>query len=263
MRAPSAVLRHAAFSLRFARRLSAPVPYLLHEASPGRSIRTYRLSDSGVAVVVRHHTGDIGTLDEIFSQEVDRPPAEVTEALSSLGRPIVVADLGANVGLFSAYALTQFEVQELIAIEPDPVNFEVLERCAAANRDRALWQLVPAAASNRDGEVPFLGGMDAMSRVGEGGETDARVPEVDVFDALDGADLLKVDIEGSEWRILKDPRMAGLGVRAVVLEYHPRGCPGDDAEEEARALLARAGFRVLDHVRLGIPGHGTLWGLRR
>lgn len=213
-------------------------------------------------MVVRHHTGDIGTLDEIFSQEVDRPPAEVMEALSSLGRPIVVADLGANVGLFSAYALTQFEVERLLAIEPDPVNFEVLEWCAAANGDRARWQLVSAAASNGDGEVPFVGGMDAMSRVGEAVDTDTRVPAVDVFQLLEEVDLLKIDIEGSEWPILADPRMAAVEARVVVVEYHPRGCPGADAEEEARRLLARAGFRVLDHVRLGIPGHGTLWGLR-
>jgi FkbM family methyltransferase len=254
-------VRHAVFSLKFARRLSSPASYLLHEASPSRSIRAYRLRDSEVALVVRHHTGDIGTLDEIFSQEVDRPPPPVMRALQSLGRPLVVGDLGANVGLFASYVLSRFDVDRLVAFEPDPVNFELLERCALANQDLARWELAPAAACNRDGEVPFLGGRDAMSRVGEAAETDVRVRAVDVFGELEGVDLLKIDIEGSEWPILEDPRMAELGARAVVLEYHPAGCPGSDAETEARALLARAGYRVLDHLRLGIPGHGTLWAL--
>jgi FkbM family methyltransferase len=261
MRAPSAVLRHAAFSVKFARRLSSPWLYLLHEASPSRSIRTYRMRDSGVAVLVRHHTGDIGTLDEIFSQEVDRPPPAAMQALRSIGRPLVVGDLGANVGLFASYVLSRFDVDRLVAFEPDPVNFELLRRCALANQDLARWELTSAAARNRDGEVPFLGGQDAMSRVCDASETDARVRAVDVFGELDGIDLLKIDIEGSEWPILEDPRMAELGVRVLVLEYHPAWCPGPDAETEARNLLGRAGFRVLDHVRLGIPGHGTLWAL--
>ena len=45
----------------------------------------------------------------------------------------------------------------------------------------------------------------------------------DVLGQIAEADLVKMDIEGGEWGILADPRIARQ--RALVLEYHPRGLP--------------------------------------
>ena len=49
---------------------------------------------------------------------------------------------------------------------------------------------------------------------------------VDVFATLEGhVALLKIDIEGAEWAILEDPRLAALDAEAIVLEWHAMGCP--------------------------------------
>ena len=51
----------------------------------------------------------------------------------------------------------------------------------------------------------------------------SKSPRVDVFPYLAAADLVKIDIEGSEWEILADARFAGIAARVLVLEYHPQG----------------------------------------
>src|SRR5204863_1001831 len=66
------------------------------------TVETYRLRHSDVRVAVRHHTADLMVLDEVFSQREYAPPDPVASALNAL-RPLRVADLGANIGVFGAW----------------------------------------------------------------------------------------------------------------------------------------------------------------
>jgi len=75
------------------------------------------------------------------------------------------------------------------------------------------------------------------------------------------ADLVKVDIEGGEWDILLDPRFAQNPPRAIVLEYHPHLCPGDDPRAAAQEALARAGLSMAP-IWHRADGYGMLWAWR-
>jgi hypothetical protein len=88
------------------------------------------------------------------------------------------------------------------------------------------------------------------------------VPAVDVFPFLEDVDLLKIDIEGAEWRLLADPRFASVPARAIALEYHPHDCPDADPGTLARRLLAEAGYQTLETEFDLPPGHGMLWAWR-
>ena len=57
---------------------------------------------------------------------------------------------------------------------------------------------------------------------------------------------LKIDIEGSEWRLLEDPRFAGLRFLATILEWHPAGAPTGDPRTAAHDALQNAGFTTRD-----------------
>jgi hypothetical protein len=72
------------------------------------------------------------------------------------------------------------------------------------------------------------------------------------------ADLLKMDIEGSEWPILADKRMRDLKSLVLVMEFHKAGCPSPPSAAAARSLLERAGFEV-DLVAENYWGHGLMW----
>ena len=68
------------------------------------------------------------------------------------------------------------------------------------------------------------------------------VEVVDVLPEVVAADFLKIDIEGGEWPILADRRFRDVRARALVMEYHRMGSPGEDAAAEASRLLRDAGF---------------------
>jgi FkbM family methyltransferase len=221
----------------------------------------YRLRRSGVAIALRHHTGDVLVLDEIFSQLEYEPPSEAQPALAALRAPTVV-DLGANVGLFGAWLLGRYPDATIVAVEADPANAAVHRRTIEANDLGGRWSLVEGFASTQAGVVGFAGGEHATSRAGKGARS-IDVPTVDVFPELARADLVKIDIEGAEWALLADPRFAALRPRVLVLEYHEEGCPGPDPARAAEEALRASGLQVVHGSRKPQFGAGIVWALSR
>ncbi|MGJ4892997.1 FkbM family methyltransferase [Bradyrhizobium sp. HKCCYLRH3099] len=69
----------------------------------------------------RRGTSDLWVFNQIFVQREYR-------CLDNLTNPSLIVDLGANVGYSSAYFLSHFPKSYVIAVEPDPANFEILRR---------------------------------------------------------------------------------------------------------------------------------------
>lgn len=229
--------------------------FAFREATGSRAVHRYRLRESGLVAVVRHGTPDVPTLDEVFYQRQYELPEAVLARLEPGAR---IVDLGANIGLFGLFVEPRVQDVRLTALEPDPANFAVLRACRDANG--LGWTLVEAAAATRAGTVPFTAGRFSLSQVGPGDAT-SEVEAVDAFEHLREADLAKIDIEGSEWELLADERLAPAGPRALVLEYHPRHAPGADATAEVRRLLASAGYET-GPPRPTAEGHGVIWAWR-
>jgi FkbM family methyltransferase len=243
---------------RIAPNLREPIRFCLRQITRRRGTRSYRLRGSDVRIFVRHSTGDLITLEEVLAERQYAPPAALAGVLAGNGRPLEVADLGANIGLFSAWVMTQWPDAHIVAFEPDPANAGVLAETVRANGGRA--EIVRAAAAPHAGELRFQAGELAASRVvDEGG---IAVEAVDAFPYLERADFVKIDIEGGEWALLRDPRFAALKARALVVEYHPHLCPAPDPRAHAEALLTGAGWK-LQHMDFDMPpGHGVIWAWR-
>jgi FkbM family methyltransferase len=227
--------------------------FVRNELRPGPATATYRLRGSGVAVAIRHHTGDVMVLDEIFSQCEYRPPPDV--ALPNVSSAV---DLGANIGLFGAWLLGLIPNARVVAYEPDPGNAAVHRLAIETNGLGDRWRLVEAFAGTKAGTTSFVAGLYAVSHEGEG----IDVPVVDVLPELAEADLVKIDIEGAEWAILADPRFRELRAKVVVLEYHAEGCREPDPAAAAERALAEAAYEVYHAGRKPAFGAGILWGLR-
>jgi FkbM family methyltransferase len=223
---------------------------------------TYQLRDSGVSVTLRHHTGDVMVLDEIFSQREYELPEPVEEVLARTSGPLNVVDLGANIGLFGAWLLGRFPNARIVGFEADPGNAAVHRSTIAANGNADRWRVIEAFAAPAAGRVPFAAGSHATSHESRGEEA-IEVEAVDVFDHLDGVDLLKIDIEGSEWTLLADSRFAEISANVVVVEYHTDGCPYPDPAEAAKATLDAAGYEVVFGTTKPAYGAGLMWGFRR
>jgi FkbM family methyltransferase len=151
--------------------------------------------------------------------------------LKNLKNVDLVIDCGANVGYSSAYFLTQFPACRVIAVEPDPQNFAMLQTNLAPYGDRAalhragIWSH-PAELVIDD--VPYRDGRQWTRQVrerrpGESGGLQA----IDIGALLNQAhvpriSLLKMDIEGAEVVVFSDSRHRSWldRVDAMAVELH-------------------------------------------
>jgi FkbM family methyltransferase len=228
------------------------------------TIGRYHLRDSGLAIHVRHHVlEDLATLVQTFSKGHYVAPPDVRRVLERLGRPLHAMDLGANIGMFGAWFLSQWPDGRVTAYEADPDNARVHELTTAANRGVARWELVAAAAGTSDGEVRFASGHATNSRLARDDDYDAlTVPQHDVIARARDVDFLKVDIEGAEWALVHDPRFSELSAAIVAFEYHRERCPDRDPLMAATQALERAGYHVVPGDLDAEPGEGMVWGWR-
>ena len=266
-----------------ARLVRPALGYAARELSGDRRAHRYVLRCGDRVVFLRHNTTDASILEEIFAARIYQPPQPVQAALRGLGRPLRIADLGANVGLFGLFAFERWQCERLTAFEPHPENAALQRRTIAANRLQDRWRLIEACAFTADGKLPFARDHHSDSRMtadtlaSENGDPahDTPAPDdpahspdgrelvaaVDALPLLADADLLKIDIEGGEWALLADPRFAELPATAIAVEYHPHLAPGHDARAHARRELERNGFTALE-VFHDPRGHGMLWAWR-
>lgn len=252
---------YVAHALR-SRAVRPSLPFFLGEAR-GRGSRDYTVRANGARIHIEHGTTDAATMDQAFVQRVYEPTPEAAAALDALGRPPVVLDLGANVGMFGVWAQRRWPGARVIAVEPLPRNVELLRNQLALALEPGTFEVVAAAASTADGEVTFGGGPFTNGRILDDGEGGITVPARDTFALADGIDLLKLDIEGGEWPVLADPRFSAALAPVVMLEHHAAGAPvGATPEESAQRALDEAGYEARRTVTEG-PGAGILWGVRR
>jgi FkbM family methyltransferase len=256
-------MRQRTRAVRRAKLVSEPARFLFWELVPGpQRAACYTRPQSGLTVCLRHHSPDLYGLDQVFLSEVYRPPPRVMDILKAIDRPLRAIDLGANIGLFGVYLRESFPDSYITAFEPDPFNVPVLERCIEANGGRSKWKLIEACASTEDGRLPFEAGRFLESQIAPRGSPSAQsVAAVDVFPHLDGADLVKIDIQGGEWEILADPRFAGIEAAAVALEYHPQLCPHLTPRDAVTRRLEDARYRIAPFKEKA-PGLGELWAWR-
>jgi FkbM family methyltransferase len=184
-----------------------------------------------------------------------------------------VVDLGANVGYFATRAARLAE--RVICYEPVPDNFSLLERNLEG---RANVECVRAAASDKAGTLriyrPDSPGLTAVhsafpemgGHMTESYDEAPCIPLDELFarHRVERCDLLKVDVEGSEYAILygaADPTLAR--VERVYGEYHDVGADDPRTRIGAFADFLRGhGFAVEVEPKGGKTNQGMFWAAR-
>jgi FkbM family methyltransferase len=144
----------------------------------------------------------------------------------------VCLDIGANIGMVSLYLTWLYPDMQILAIEPDPDTFAVLEKNIAHNQLKNVTA-VHCAVSDTEGELvfyvhPHIKGSLKMSTYARKGMTkEVRVPARRLSDILTeqkitAIDFAKIDIEGAEWQVLEDLTKTGWlpKINQAVIEYH-------------------------------------------
>jgi FkbM family methyltransferase len=180
----------------------------------------------GTPVPVKFHPIDAGHYADLMTP---REPA-VMRAIADLATPgTTVWEVGSNVGYFTTIMGKLVGPQgRVFAFEPDPGSHAQLLTNAKLN---GLDTIRPFtfALGDADGEFRLRSNPNPASGVHriEAGENGIPVrvrvgDEVRTRESLPVPNLLKVDVEGAEYRVLKGLRetLAHPDCRAVVVEVH-------------------------------------------
>ncbi|MFC1680147.1 FkbM family methyltransferase [Elusimicrobiota bacterium] len=143
-----------------------------------------------------------------------------------------VVDCGAHIGLFAVHAAKRCPKGKVVAVEPSPLNLELLreniERNGLENVTIHPWAL---AGRTGKGEIHFSSeyASDYVISPVIGKATSMTLPvefhtldELFEREAIDACQLLKVDIEGSELEAFKSGRRALAVSSQLLLEIHLR-----------------------------------------
>lgn len=130
----------------------------------------------------------------VFTRTGDRFQYELLRAAMSLCREKRVAvDVGAHVGSWARALEQHFEA--VLAFEPEPANF----RCLRANTTRTLAFNVALGDAPGEAGIAKHGANSGCWNLTPG--NDIRIETLDSFN-LEALDLLKLDVEGYEGRVL-------------------------------------------------------------
>jgi FkbM family methyltransferase len=190
----------------------------------------------------------LGLIQEIW---LDRCYADESPDRTSSG---VIVDIGAHVGVFTAWAATQYKGCRVVALEPSSRMCAALRENVAASRLRDVT-VVQAACGARAGEATLYArgaeGMNSLYPKDNYGSAFQSLETVrvmtldDVFHrfAIERCALLKLDCEGAEYDILFNAADVTLDrVERIAMEYHVGLAPG--GPKALRDFLDVRGFSV-------------------
>ena len=180
-------------------------------------------------------------------------------------------DIGANIGAAAIWFAGLNADVEIACVEPDPRNVELLRENLELNRiEAAVFQ---AAVSDTSGEgtlgISADTGWSALEdpsrNARSGSQQSITVRTMSVTEILDSlrwptVDLVKIDIEGGEYRLLASGADWLPRVGAVLMELHGIGGP-----LSASRTLAAFGWRmapvsaVAERTYFAAPAESDVW----
>lgn len=190
----------------------------------------------------RHYTLQVTDMLSVAWQIHEFFTDERMKFISTNDQPLIV-DCGSNVGVSLIYYKALYPRARVIGFEPAPEVFECLEANVEQNDLHGIELHQKAVWVNTDGVSFSSDGADggAIDNA-KGNDEVATVRLRDVLLQHEHIDLLKVDIEGAETKVLQDCDDALKRVHYLYVEYHSFS---DQAQElhALLAVLAKNGFR--------------------
>lgn len=155
-----------------------------------------------------------------------------------------IIDCGANVGFSVAYFKMRFPQAKILAFEPDPENFALLQK-NLAHATFSNIELRKQAVAENAGQVAFVGNATVGGIIESGHlKNSFFVEAVKLSDEItEIVDILKMDIEGAEAGVLHELASSNKLpiIKNIIMEYHYTA-DNQNALGESLALLARNGF---------------------
>lgn len=158
-------------------------------------------------------------------------------------KPVII-DCGANMGLSVLYFSKKHPNAEIIAFEPDETVLPFLEKNIQSQEIKNV-KLYKKAVWTEEKELEFFTDNGLGGRVGikYKNQTSKKIKSLRLRDFLNQPIvMLKIDIEGAEYNVIKDCEDKLYNVQHIFLEYHSFY----DEEQHLQCILSifkRQGFR--------------------
>lgn len=155
-----------------------------------------------------------------------------------------IVDCGSNIGLSIIYFKTLFPKAHVVGFEPDPQVFKILSKNINGFKYENV-ELINKALSDQETEMEYFSEGADGGRLEMSGENMKKitVSTTKLSNFLKRkVDLLKIDIEGYETKILKESAELLVNVNSVFIEYHS-SCQHPQTLDEILLILKNAGFR--------------------
>lgn len=165
-------------------------------------------------------------------------------------------DIGSHVGVHACAAKSLVgETGRVVCVEPNATILPYLETNLEVDNDKR--RILNFALSDHDGEQAFVSpGNDkaAYAHLAESLADDSTIVRTRTFDSLVSslqghADLVKVDIEGSEYQLFKNsPSALSTSESAFIVEMAKENLErSGSSTEELENLIRQAGFQITSY----------------
>ena len=198
---------------------------------PPGEIRAHKLFNKSLyfysATELLHGLKEI-FIEHIYKQELCETP--------------YIIDCGANIGMSVIYMKELYPKSQIIAFEPDEINYSLLEK-NVASFDYSDITLFKEAIWKENTTLLFSNESSMGSKIEIGGSYKSKeVKAIRLKDYLiKEVDFLKIDIEGAEYEVLCDIADKLNMVKNMFLEYHGTFSQNSELVEMIQ-IVKNAGF---------------------
>jgi FkbM family methyltransferase len=220
--------------------LQGTLPEILSQLAPVISDQPRRVAGE---MLLQGRPFRYADLHSFYHQAVQIFAKRLYDFESSTDTPLIL-DCGAHIGLASLYFATRYPGARIVSFEADPCIADMLVFNIQSFGIDAAVRAEGKAVWIDDGGAPFSFTSDDAGYVSAA--AGALVPTVRLRDLIDGQDveLLKLDVEGSEFALLHDCDGALGGVSKMIVEVH-RFRDEDGKLGSLLSILERNGFRYV------------------
>ncbi len=185
-------------------RLSGKLKSVLPETESSVSISGFQFHFSDASAL-------LNMFENIFTNECYR-------FKTSNPKPVII-DCGANIGVSVLWFSKNFPGSSIIAFEPDPLLFGLLQQNANANNIHA--DLRNVAVWNSNSELKFSPSKKQNAKISDTGTVTVKAIRLkEVLQKISQIDFLKIDIEGAEYAVLQDCKDELHKVQHLFVECH-------------------------------------------
>lgn len=208
----------------------------------GKRILHFR---NGVKVIVGQNKSSIGIVNEVFFYQ------DYFKYYKS-NTPKKIIDIGANVGYFSICAKSKFPNASIYSFEPFEKSFQYLNEQISLNQFKDV-HIFKKAISDETGtaELNIAGDSGENSLVSSSNSKDKIKIETlalsELFDKhnIDICDFMKVDCEGSEYKIFYNlPKQYFKKIAYIAMETHEID-KGSNNRDALAKYLEDQGFKII------------------